>query len=96
MATHYITFTYSAAGGTGAPGTQTFTCATARYPRTFTATISSVKPTRAYHSFLGWSTTAGASTASYASGQTLSFTFSTSTQGDVTRNFYAVWKRNTD
>ena len=95
MATHYITFTYSAAGGTGAPGTQTFTCATARYPRTFTATISSVKPTRAYYSFLGWSTTAGSSTASYASGQTLSFTFSTSTQGDVTRNFYAVWKRNT-
>lgn len=95
MATHYITFTYSATGGTGAPGTQTFTCATARYPRTFTATISSVKPTRAYYSFLGWSTTAGSSTASYASGQTLSFTFSTSTQGDVTRNFYAVWKRNT-
>ena len=95
MATHYITFTYSAAGGSGAPGTQTFTCVTARYPRTFTATISSVKPTRAYYSFLGWSTTAGASTASYASGQTLSFTFSTSTQGDVTRNFYAVWKRNT-
>lgn len=93
MATHLITFNYNASGGSGAPASGTWTCQTATYPRTFTATISSTKPSKQYYNFLGWSLTANSSSASNSSGQTLSFTFTSSSQGDVVRNWYAVWQR---
>ena len=72
--------TYSANGGTGAPGQQTKW-------KDQTLTLSSTKPTRNGYSFLGWSTSSTATTATYSAG------------GSYTANsaatLYAVWKANT-
>lgn len=71
------TIKYNANGGTGAPGNQTKT-----YGKTLT--LSSTKPTRTNYTFLGWSTSASATTATYSAG------------GSYTANaavtLYAVWK----
>lgn len=70
------TVKYNANGGTGAPGNQTKT-----YGKTLT--LSSTKPTRTNYNFLGWGTSASATTVSYAAG------------GSYTANaaitLYAVW-----
>lgn len=50
-------------------------------------TLSSAKPTRTGYTFLGWSTSTTATTATYAAGA--SFTANANT------NLYAVWKANT-
>lgn len=72
--------TYNANGGTGAPGAQTKW-------KDQALTLSSTKPTRTGHSFLGWSTSSTATTATYTAG------------GSYTANsaatLYAVWKANT-
>ena len=74
------TVSYNANGGTGAPGNQTKW-------KDQTLTLSSTKPTRTGYSFLGWSTSASSTTATYAAG------------GKYTANagvtLYAVWKANT-
>lgn len=74
------TVSYNANGGTGAPGSQTKW-------KDQTLTLSSTKPTRTGHSFLGWSTSKTATTATYSAG------------GKYTANsaatLYAVWKANT-
>ena len=74
------TITYNANGGSGAPGSQTKW-------RDQTLTLSSTKPTRTGYSFLGWSTSSSATSASYTAG------------GSYTANsaatLYAVWKANT-
>ena len=74
------TVAYNANGGTGAPGNQTKW-------KDQTLTLSSTKPTRTGYSFLGWSTSASSTTATYAAG------------GKYTANagvtLYAVWKANT-
>lgn len=74
------TIKYNANGGSGAPGNQTKW-------RDQTLTLSSTKPTRAGYSFLGWSTSSTATTATYSAG------------GSYTANsaatLYAVWKANT-
>lgn len=71
------TVKYNANGGTGAPGNQTKTYGTA-------LTLSSTKPTRTNYRFLGWATSASATTAAYAAG------------GSYTANaavtLYAVWE----
>lgn len=71
------TVSYNANGGTGAPGNQTKTYGT-------TLKLSSTKPTRTNYNFLGWSTSASATTATYAAG------------GNYTANaavtLYAVWE----
>jgi uncharacterized repeat protein (TIGR02543 family) len=71
---------YNANGGSGAPSSQTKW-------KDQTLTLSSTKPTRAGHSFLGWSTSSTATTATYSAG------------GSYTANsaatLYAVWKANT-
>ena len=74
------TVSYVANGGTGAPAKQT-----KWYGKTLT--LSSTKPTRTGYSFLGWSTSSTATTATYAAGA--SFTANANT------NLYAVWKANT-
>ena len=51
------------------------------------ATISSTKPTRSGYTFLGWSTSSSASSASYSSGSSISISSNTT--------LYAVWKKNT-
>lgn len=74
------TVQYNANGGTGAPGKQTKW-------KDQTLTLSSTKPTRTGYSFLGWSTSSSATTATYSAG------------GSYTANsgatLYAVWKANT-
>lgn len=72
--------TYNANGGSGAPGAQTKW-------KDQTLTLSSTKPTRTGYSFLGWSTSSAATSATYTAG------------GSYTANsaatLYAVWKANT-
>jgi uncharacterized repeat protein (TIGR02543 family) len=71
---------YNANGGTGAPSSQTKW-------KDQALTLSSTKPTRTGHSFLGWSTSSTATSATYSAG------------GKYTANaaatLYAVWKANT-
>lgn len=74
------TISYNANGGAGAPGSQTKW-------KDQTLTLSTTKPTRTGHSFLGWSTSKTATSATYSAG------------GKYTANssatLYAVWKANT-
>lgn len=74
------TIQYNANGGSGAPSSQTKW-------RDQTLTLSSTKPTRTGYSFLGWSTSSSATSATYSAG------------GSYTANsaatLYAVWKANT-
>lgn len=74
------TIKYNANGGSGAPASQTKW-------KDQTLTLSSTKPTRTGYSFLGWSTSSTATSATYAAG------------GKYTANsaatLYAVWKAYT-
>lgn len=74
--------TYNANGGSGAPSTQ-------YYYYGNNTTLSSSKPTRTGYTFLGWSQSSTASTASYQPGQTWSETNANN------YTLYAVWKINT-
>ena len=71
------TVKYNANGGSGAPANQTKTYGT-------TLKLSSTKPTRANYTFLGWGTSASATTVSYVAG------------ANYTKNaavtLYAVWE----
>ena len=83
--TYDYTITYNANGGTGGPSSNT----TATSTSTSTSiTLSSVTPTRTNYTFLGWSTSSTATTASYNAGGT--YTFSNGTTA-----LYAVWQYNT-
>lgn len=74
------TVSYSANGGSGAPSSQT-----KYYGKALT--LSTTKPTRTGYTFLGWSTSSTATSATWAAG------------GSYTTNasdtLYAVWKANT-
>ena len=72
--------TYNANGGTGAPSAQTKW-------KDQTLTLSSTKPTRTGYSFLGWSTSSTATSATYSAGG--SYT------ANAAATLYAVWKANT-
>lgn len=72
--------TYNANGGSGAPGSQTKW-------KDQALTLSSTKPTRTGYSFLGWSTSSSATSATYAAGG--SYT------ANAAATLYAVWKANT-
>ena len=71
------TVSYSANGGSGAPGSQT------KYHNT-TLTLSSTKPKKDGYTFLGWSTSATATSATYQPGG--SYT------ANANATLYAVWK----
>ena len=71
---------YNANGGSVAPGNQTKTYGS-------NLTLSSTKPTRTGYTFLGWSTSSTATSATYQPGGTY-----TSNSGAT---LYAVWKINT-
>lgn len=71
---------YNANGGTGAPDIQTKIYGT-------NLTLSSTKPTRTGYTFLGWSTSDSATSATYSAGGTYSANSATI--------LYAVWKINT-
>lgn len=74
------TIKYNANGGAGAPGNQTKW-------KDQALTLSSTKPSRTGYSFLGWSTSSSATSATYAAGG--SYTANAAT------TLYAVWKANT-
>lgn len=74
------TIKYNANGGSGAPGNQTKW-------KDQALTLSSTKPTRTGYSFLGWSTSSTATTATYSAGG--SYT------SNAAATLYAVWKANT-
>ncbi len=75
------TVSYNANGGSGAPSKQTKTHGTE-------LTLSSVKPTRTGYTFLGWSTSRTATTATYLSGGK----FTT----DANTTLYAVWQKDSE
>ena len=70
------TVSYKANGGTGAPANQTKTYGT-------TLKLSSTKPTRTNYNFLGWATSASATTATYAAGANYT--------ANAAVTLYAVW-----
>ena len=74
------TVSYNANGGSGAPSVQTKTYGV-------TLTLSSTKPTRTGYTFLGWSTSSTATSATYSAGG--SYTSNSSA------TLYAVWSVNT-
>lgn len=73
---------YNANGGTGAPANQTKW-------KDQALTLSSTKPTRTGYSFLGWSTSSTATSATYSAGGS----YPSTSNAAVT--LYAVWKANT-
>ena len=75
------TITYDANGGTGAPSATTYTYATSG-----STNLSSTQPTRSGHSFLGWSTSSSATSATYSAGQA----WDLNNANNYT--LYAVWK----
>lgn len=75
-----VSLTYNANGGSGAPSSQTLTPGVA-------ATLSSTKPTRTGYTFLGWSTSSTATSATYSAGGSITISADTT--------LYAVWKVNT-
>lgn len=77
--TSYV-ITYNANGGSGAPGNQTKW-------KNQTLVLSSTKPTRTGYSFLGWATSATATTATYTAGANYT--------ANAAATLYAVWKANT-
>lgn len=76
----FITISYNANGGTGAPESATI-C------RGAITTLSSTIPTRTGYNFLGWSTSDTATTASYTAGESVTLNSDTI--------LYAVWKLKT-
>lgn len=72
--------TYNANGGNGAPASQT------KYYG-IDLVLSSAKPTKDGHSFIGWATTSSATSANYSSGATYT--------GNAALTLYAVWQANT-
>lgn len=76
------TISYNANGGSGAPGSQTKW-------KDQALTLSSTKPTRTGHSFLGWSTSSTATSATYSAGGSLPASVNANT------TLYAVWKADT-
>ena len=81
---YQYTIKYNANGGSGAPANTTATASTTSK----SITLSSTVPTRSGYTFLGWSTSSSATSASYQAGTAYSFNYG-STQ------LYAVWKQST-
>jgi uncharacterized repeat protein (TIGR02543 family) len=72
------TITYNANGGSSAPSSQT-----ANYGSS--VTLRSTSPTRSSYTFLGWSASSTATSATYSAGQTITMPLNG-------LNLYAVWK----
>lgn len=77
------TITYNANGGSGAPASHDYT-----YASSGTTTLSSTEPTRTGYTFLGWSLSSTATSASYTAGQA----WNLNNTGNYT--LYAVWQIN--
>ncbi len=82
--TYQYTIKYNANGGSGAPSNTTATASTTSK----SITLSSTVPTRSGYTFLGWSTSSSATSATYQAGTAYSFNYGTT-------QLYAVWKQAT-
>ena len=80
VTTDSLPLSYNANGGSGAPSSST---SDGNPNHIFT--IDNTRPTRTGYSFLGWSTSSTATTASYQPGGTITL--------DSNTTLYAVWKR---
>lgn len=86
--TYYAKLSYNANGGSGAPNSTTKNSTS----QTISFTISSTKPTRSGFTFLGWSTSSSATSATYDPGDSISIrSTSTSSSSPTTVTLYAVW-----
>lgn len=83
-ATQKITLTYDANGGEGGPMSSE---QTVNIGSNANFTISSIKPTKKNHDFLGWADNADATTATYTEDSSLSISSN--------KTIYAVWKLQT-
>ena len=81
------TLKYDANGGNGAPSNQTGS--NTRTSPSYTFTVSSTIPSRTGYSFLGWSQSSTATSASYVGGNSITVTSAGTT------TLYAVWRINT-
>lgn len=79
-----IELTYNGNGGSGAPAKQSATVYNATTNHKFT--LPTTKPTRTGYTFLGWSTSASATSATYSAGGSITLSSSDT--------IYAVWKIN--
>ena len=77
------TLSYNANSGSGAPSSQSQTVTASSAP-SMTFTISSTRPSRTGYTFLGWSTSSSASSASYQPSGSITISASTT--------LYAVWQ----
>ena len=84
---YYAYLYYNANGGSGAPSTQSDSIYASSASGSKSFTISSTKPTKSGYTFLGWSTSSGASSASYQPGSTISVSYGSS------KTLYAVWEQ---
>ena len=84
---HTYQLAYKANGGTGAPATQTGQSSDSYY----TFTISTATPTRPGYTFLGWSKSSTATTASYQPGGTVNVYWVS--EGGAA-DLYAVWQQD--
>lgn len=84
---YYAYLYYNANGGSGAPSTQSDSIYASSASGSKSFTISSTKPTKSGYTFLGWSTSSGASSASYQPGSAISVSYGSS------KTLYAVWEQ---
>lgn len=85
----FLTTTYNANGGYGAPSSQTKAQYASSFPFNVFETLSTKVPTRSGFDFLGWSRSSSATTPSYSAGDTYGVTFESA--GSRTVDMYAVW-----
>ena len=79
-----LTLSYNANGGSNAPSNQSADIYNSTTSKAFT--ISTGKPTRTGYTFLGWSTSSGATSATYSAGGSITLSANTT--------LYAVWQIN--
>lgn len=84
---YYAYLYYNANGGSGEPSTQSDSIYASSASGSKSFTISSTKPTKSGYTFLGWSTSSGASSASYQPGSAISVSYGSS------KTLYAVWEQ---
>ena len=101
IAQRTITLTYHANGGSNVPSSQTTTqywnmystSASLSYMTSVSFSITSSKPTRTGYTFLGWSTSSTATSATYEPGDTYSLGYRSYSSSNSTILF-AVWEIN--
>lgn len=92
--TYSLDISFNANHGSGAPSGVTFYSEWYNNAITFTGTLPSGRPSRTYYTFLGWSASSTASSATWSAGGSFSKTY-TGAGDDHAITLYAVWRRAT-